>query len=282
MFGKTVLRHRRATTSSSAIETPSRAPAARPDIELGVDDLKGLVDAYKGDRHGDRASTSRRTRASSSTCAIQAVFHSWNTDRARLTGARSASPPTSAPRSTSGHGLRQLGDDSGTGVAFTRDPATGAPGHLRRLPAERPGRGRRLRRPQHPDLDDMGRIDAAAHAELLSNMDVLEQHYHDLCDIEFTVEHGTLWMLQTRVGQADGGRGVPDRHPAGRRGRSSTWTRPLRRVNGAQLGAADVPAVRTAGRAHPAGQGHRRLARRRRRRGCVRLRDRGGAGPRRG
>ena len=66
------------------------------------------------------------------------------------TAARSASRPTSAPRSTScAMVFGNLGMDSGTGVAFTRDPATGAPGRLRRLPAERPGRGRRRRHPQH-------------------------------------------------------------------------------------------------------------------------------------
>ena len=130
-------------------------------------------------------------------------------------------------------------------MAFTRDPATGAPGHY----------GDYLENAQGEDvvsgvrntltLDDMGRIDPEAHAELLSNMDLLEQHYADICDIEFTVENGKLYMLQTRVGKRTAGaafriatqlvdEGVIDLDEA------------VRRVSGAQL-ASDVPAVQRRG-----------------------------------
>ena len=84
--------------------------------------------------------------------AIDAVFDSWNTDRARLYRRRERIPHdlgTAVNVCTMVFG--NLGADSGTGVCFTRDPATRPAGRLRRLPAQRPGRGRRRRHPQHAD-----------------------------------------------------------------------------------------------------------------------------------
>ncbi len=138
--------------------------------------------------------------------AIQAVFNSWNTDRAVLYRRQERIPADLGTAvNVQAMVFGNVGDDSGTGVAFTRDPATGAPGHY----------GDYLENAQGEDvvsgvrntltLDDMGRIDPEAHAELLSNMDLLEQHYADICDIEFTVENGKLYMLQTRVGKRTAG-----------------------------------------------------------------------------
>ena len=94
-----------------------------------------------------------------------------------------------------------LGDNSGTGVAFTRDPATGRPGsygdYLEKAQGEDVVAGIR----NTLSLADLARIDPASHDELLRIMHVLEAHYKDLCDIEFTIERGKLWMLQTRVGK---------------------------------------------------------------------------------
>ena len=94
------------------------------------------------------------------------------------------------------------GSASGSGVAFTRDPASGAPGVYGDYLAERPGRGRRGGHPQH-GLARRPRATSTAHSHeaLLEVMATLEQHYRDLCDIEFTIEDGHLWMLQTRVGK---------------------------------------------------------------------------------
>ena len=103
-------------------------------------------------------------------------------------------------------------------------------------------------------------------------MATLEEHYRDLCDIEFTIERGKLWMLQTRVGKRTAGRRVRHRRPAGRRG-------PHRPRRGAAPGhrraarPADVPALRRSRRdVEPLGHGHRRLAGRGRRQGRLRLR----------
>jgi pyruvate,orthophosphate dikinase len=94
-----------------------------------------------------------------------------------------------------------LGADSGTGVAFTRDPATGHTGiygdYLQNAQGEDVVAGIRNTLP----LQDLERIDKASYDQLVGIMHTLETHYRDLCDIEFTIERGTLWMLQTRVGK---------------------------------------------------------------------------------
>jgi pyruvate,orthophosphate dikinase len=91
--------------------------------------------------------------------------------------------------------------DSGTGVAFTRDPGTGQQGvygdYLQNAQGEDVVAGIRNTVP----LQDLETIDPASYAQLLEIMRTLENHYRDLCDIEFTIERGKLWMLQTRVGK---------------------------------------------------------------------------------
>src|SRR4029079_5078285 len=94
-----------------------------------------------------------------------------------------------------------LGETSGTGVAFTRDPATGQPGaygdYLSNAQGEDVVAG--IRNPL--SLDDLKQLDPASYDQLRKVMRRLETHYRDLCDIEFTIERGKLWMLQTRVGK---------------------------------------------------------------------------------
>ena len=135
--------------------------------------------------------------------AVQAVFDSWNADRAVLYRRQERIP---ADLGTAVNVLSMvfgnLGMDSGTGVAFTRDPATGAAGRLRRLPAERAGRGRRRRHPQHASRCTTSRASTSRPTtSCMQIMATLENHYQDLCDIEFTIERSKLWMLQTRVGK---------------------------------------------------------------------------------
>ena len=93
------------------------------------------------------------------------------------------------------------GPDSGTGVCFTRDPATGAQGvygdYLQNAQGEDVVAGIRNTVP----LQKLEEVDKASYDQLLGVMALLERHYRDLCDIEFTIERGTLWMLQTRVGK---------------------------------------------------------------------------------
>ncbi len=93
------------------------------------------------------------------------------------------------------------GSDSGTGVAFTRDPATGATGAYGDWLTDAQGEDvvAGIRNTLH--LDDLAKLMPQVHKELMQIMHTLETHYKDLCDIEFTVEDGKLWMLQTRVGK---------------------------------------------------------------------------------
>jgi pyruvate, orthophosphate dikinase len=134
--------------------------------------------------------------------AVRAVFESWNAPRAQVYRRRE--------RIAEGLGTAvtvmamvfgNLGPDSGTGVAFTRDPATGAPGaygdYLTRAEGEDVVSGAR----NTLTLDEFGALDPDSHALLCTHMATLETRYRDLCDVEFTVERGTLWMLQTRVGK---------------------------------------------------------------------------------
>ena len=113
-------------------------------------------------------------------------------------------------------------------------PGDGAAGSLRRLPAQRPRRGRRRGHPQHAVARRPGQRRPGTLRRAVRIMDVLETHYRDLCDIEFTIERGRLWMLQTRVGKRTAGGGLPHRHPARRRG-PHRHGRGARRVTGAQL-----------------------------------------------
>ncbi len=134
--------------------------------------------------------------------AIEAVFHSWNTKRAIEYRRINAIPDdlgTAANVQMMVFG--DLGEDSGTGVCFTRDPSTGARAiygdYLPRAQGEDVVAGVRntLR------LDDLAGLHPRCHAQLLQIMEGLEEHYRDMCDIEFTIERDTLYILQTRAGK---------------------------------------------------------------------------------
>lgn len=134
--------------------------------------------------------------------SIKAVFHSWNSERAQLYRRRERiSSDLGTAINIQAMVFGNLSDDSGTGVAFTRNPATGEIGrygdYLDRAQGEDVVAGIRNTK----SLVDMAAMQPKAHAELETLMETLESHYRDLCDIEFTVEHGKLWVLQTRVGK---------------------------------------------------------------------------------
>src|SRR5690606_30168570 len=142
--------------------------------------------------------------------AVRAVFDSWNTERARLYRRQERIPDdlgTAVNVCTMVFG--NLGPDSGTGVAFTRDPATGEQGvygdYLPNAQGEDVVAGIRNTLP----LTELAELDRASYDSLLGIMATLERHYRDLCDIEFTLERGTSWMLQTRVGKRHAAVAVP-------------------------------------------------------------------------
>jgi len=201
MFGKTVLgidgEH-----FEHAIDAAKKAKGATTDTQLDAEDLKVLTQAYKDlvVEHADREFP--QDPREQMDLAVLAVFNSWNSDRAVLYR-RQERIPTDLGTAVSVVSMvfGNLGDDSGTGVAFTRDPGTGAQGvygdYLQNAQGEDVVAGIRNTVP----LQDLEQIDKASYDQLMQIMRTLENHYRDLCDIEFTVERGKLWMLQTRVGK---------------------------------------------------------------------------------
>jgi pyruvate,orthophosphate dikinase len=201
MFGKTVLGIDGAHFEH-ALDAAKQARGAAGDTDLDAEDLKKLTAAYKnlvGEHAGREFPQDPREQLD---LAVKAVFCSWNSDRAVLYRRQERIPADLGTAvSVVAMVFGNLGDDSGTGVAFTRDPGTGAQGvygdYLRNAQGEDVVAGIRNTVP----LQDLERIDKASYRQLMSIMRTLENHYRDLCDIEFTIERGKLWMLQTRVGK---------------------------------------------------------------------------------
>ena len=201
MFGKTVLGID-GEVFEHAIDAAKKAKGTANDLDLDADDLRRLTDTYKDivkEQTGRDFPSDPREQMD---MAIRAVFESWRSDRAVIYRRQERIP---ADLGTAVNVVAMvfgnLGMDSGSGVAFTRDPGTGQPGvygdYLQNAQGEDVVAGIRNTVP----LQDLERIDKTSHDELLQIMATLENHYRDLCDIEFTIERGTLWMLQTRVGK---------------------------------------------------------------------------------
>jgi pyruvate,orthophosphate dikinase len=205
MFGKTVLgvdgEH-----FEHAIEAAKQAKGVSNDLELDAADLQHLVETFKGIVEAQAGREFPQDPREQMTLAINAVFGSWNSDRAILYRRQERIPADSGTAvNVVAMVFGNLGMDSGTGVAFTRDPGTGAQGvygdYLQNAQGEDVVAGIRNTVP----LQDLENIDKASYDQLMQIMHTLETHYRDLCDIEFTVERGKLWMLQTRVGKRTAG-----------------------------------------------------------------------------
>jgi pyruvate, orthophosphate dikinase len=201
MFGKTVLdidgEH-----FSRAIDAAKNAKGVASDTELTAEDLKALTATYKELVREHAGREFPQDPREQMDLAVLAVFSSWNSDRAVLYRRQERIPADLGTAvSIVAMVFGNLGDDSGTGVAFTRDPGTGAQGvygdYLQNAQGEDVVAGIRNTVP----LQDLERIDKTAYDQLMTIMRTLENHYRDLCDIEFTIERGKLWMLQTRVGK---------------------------------------------------------------------------------
>jgi pyruvate,orthophosphate dikinase len=201
MFGKTVLGIP-GERFEEHLEAAKLERGVTSDADLDAADLSRLVDAFKGVIQEATGSPFPQDPREQLQLAIRAVFASWNTERARLYRRQERIPDDLGTAvNVMAMVFGNLGDDSGTGVAFTRDPATGRKGsygdYLPKAQGEDVVAGIR----NTLNLEEMAELQPDAHAELIRIMDVLEGHYRDLCDIEFTVERGRLWMLQTRVGK---------------------------------------------------------------------------------
>jgi pyruvate, orthophosphate dikinase len=201
MYGKTVLGID-GDRFEERLEQAKRAKGVESDLGLDVDDLRSLVEEFKQVVRNESGRDFPQTPREQLDLATRAVFDSWNTDRARLYRRQERIPEDLGTAvNIVAMVFGNLGPDSGTGVAFTRDPATGQLGvygdYLANAQGEDVVAGIRNTLP----LADLEKLDKASYDQLLEIMSTLERHYKDLCDIEFTIERGKLWMLQTRVGK---------------------------------------------------------------------------------
>jgi len=201
MFGSTVMGIHDDVFSAEHDELKRRKDTTA-DLDLDVGDLRELVSAYQKaiEEHAGRPFP--QDPREQMELAVRAVFDSWNTERAVLYRRQEQIPEddgTAVNIQAMVFGNR--GMDSGSGVAFTRDPASGSQGvygdYLQNAQGEDVVAGIR----NTVSLADLGELDPKSHDELLEIMKKLEDHYRDMCDIEFTIEQGKLWMLQTRVGK---------------------------------------------------------------------------------
>ncbi len=206
MYGKTVL-----DISGEPFEECIDAAKVRErvgsDVELSVEAMQELVREFKQIISKETNAQFPQNPNDQLAGAILAVFDSWNTERARIYRRREHIPhnlgtAVNVQAMVFGNaGAGESGLGSGSGVAFTRDPANGDQGvygdYLPDAQGEDVVSGVRN---AHP-LDYLNELDPNSYTDLMSNMKKLEDHYRDLCDIEFTVERGKLWMLQTRVGK---------------------------------------------------------------------------------
>jgi pyruvate,orthophosphate dikinase len=205
MFGKTVL-DIDGELFSDALDRKKEARGAEADVDLTEEDLRELVTEYKEivKEHSGRDFPQHPREQLD--LAVEAVFRSWNTDRARLYRRRERiSDDLGTAVNVVSMVFGNLGETSGTGVCFTRDPSTGEPGvygdYLVNAQGEDVVAG--IRNTLH--LTDLEELDPHSYGELRRVMRRLETHYRDLCDIEFTIEQGKLWLLQTRVGKRTAG-----------------------------------------------------------------------------
>jgi len=205
MFGRTVLAIE-GEHFEGALEAGKEAKGTDNDLDLDAEDLRGLVEKFKGIIREHAGREFPQDPREQMDLAINAVFDSWNAPRAILYRRQERIPADLGTAvNVCSMVFGNLGMDSGTGVAFTRDPGSGQQGiygdYLQNAQGEDVVAGIRNTLP----LQELERIDKASYDQLLQIMETLESHYRDLCDIEFTIERGRLWMLQTRVGKRTAG-----------------------------------------------------------------------------
>jgi pyruvate,orthophosphate dikinase len=205
MFGKTVLGIE-GDAFEQVMEEAKQAKGTKNDLDLDASDLHKIVDRFKEIVREHTGHDFPQEPREQMDMAVKAVFSSWNADRAILYRRQERIP---ADLGTAVNIVAMvfgnLGMDSGTGVAFTRDPGSGQQGvygdYLQNAQGEDVVAGIRNTVP----LQDLEKINSSCYAQLMDIMRTLENHYRDLCDIEFTIERGKLWMLQTRVGKRTAG-----------------------------------------------------------------------------
>ena len=172
------------------------------DVELDADDLKELASQFKAEykeKIGEDFPSDPKEQLMG---AVKAVFRSWDNPRANVYRRDNDIPYSwGTAVNVQSMAFGNMGDDCGTGVAFTRDPATGKKGLFGEFLTNAQGEDvvAGVRTPMH--ISEMEQKFPEAFAKFTKVCETLENHYRDMQDMEFTVEHGELYMLQTRNGK---------------------------------------------------------------------------------
>ena len=172
------------------------------DVELNADDLKELANQFKAEYKQKIGADFPSDPKEQLLGAIKAVFRSWDNPRANVYRRDNDIPYSwGTAVNVQMMAFGNMGDDCGTGVAFTRDPATGAKGLFGEFLTNAQGEDvvAGVRTPMH--ISEMADKFPEAFKQFNQVCKTLEEHYRDMQDMEFTVEHGKLYMLQTRNGK---------------------------------------------------------------------------------
>src|SRR4051795_10243992 len=202
MFGKIVMDVPADAFEHALDEVKTAKGSNVQDTDLSADDLSALIGRFLEIYREHTGSEFPTDPKEQLRLSIEAVFKSWNGKRARdYRRQNKISDDLGTAVNVVAMVFGNRGDDSGTGVAFTRDPSTGEHvpygDYLPNAQGEDVVAGIRNTLP----LARLEELDATSYKGLREVMDTLEKHYHDMCDIEFTIEKGRLWILQTRVGK---------------------------------------------------------------------------------
>ncbi len=202
MFGKIVMDVPGEAFEGALDRAKERKGPGTTDTDLNADDLTALIEEFRGIYRTHTGEEFPQDPKEQLRLAIAAVFQSWNGKRARdYRRQNKISDDLGTAVNVQAMVFGNRGEDSGTGVAFTRDPSTG----------EKIPYGDYLANAQGEDvvagirntlrIVELEELDPDAYRELREHMDTLERHYRDMCDIEFTIEKRKLWILQVRVGK---------------------------------------------------------------------------------
>ena len=184
------------------IDEMKEKKGVKQDIELDADDLKELAGQFKAEYKEKIGANFPDDPKEQLMGAIKAVFRSWDNPRANVYRRDNDIPYSwGTAVNVQSMAFGNMGDDCGTGVAFTRDPATGEKGLFGEFLTNAQGEDvvAGVRTPMH--ISEMEEKFPEAFKEFKEVCKTLESHYRDMQDMEFTVEHGKLYMLQTRNGK---------------------------------------------------------------------------------
>ena len=184
------------------IDKMKEEKGVKQDVELSADDLKELATQFKAEYKAKIGQDFPADPKEQLMGAVKAVFRSWDNPRANVYRRDNDIPYSwGTAVNVQSMAFGNMGDDCGTGVAFTRDPATGAKGLFGEFLTNAQGEDvvAGVRTPMH--INEMEQKFPEAFKQFVDVCSTLENHYRDMQYMEFTVEHGKLYMLQTRNGK---------------------------------------------------------------------------------